>query len=79
MWGAEIIHAVIEGGRGRSVVQEIEIDEEISYMQGKVFTNFVEEIWQKHRLATNQVQKDLLELILDSFHVKFSQKYFGIQ
>ena len=50
-------------------------------MQGKIFSQFVTEIWDKYRYTNNQDQctKDILEMILDSFPSKFSQKYFGMQ
>jgi len=32
IWGAELIHAIVERGRNNSVITHIEISEEISYM-----------------------------------------------
>jgi hypothetical protein len=81
IWGAELIHAIVERGRNKSVVEYLEISEELSYLQGKVFSQFVTEIWDKYRYTNYQDQctKDILEMILESFPAKFSQKYFGLQ
>ena len=49
IWGAELIHAIVERGRSKSVVEYLEISEELSYLQGKVFTQFVTEIWDKYK------------------------------
>jgi hypothetical protein len=51
IWGAELIHAIIENGRSNSVIKSFSISEEISYLQGKVFSHFVTEVWDKYRLA----------------------------
>jgi hypothetical protein len=71
----------VERGRNKSVVEYLEISEELSYLQGKVFSQFVTEIWDKYKYTNYQDQctKDILEMILESFPAKFSQKYFGLQ
>ena len=64
----------MERGRNKSVVEYLEISEELSYLQGKVFSQFVTEIWDKYKYTTYQDQciKDILEMILESFPAKFS-------
>ena len=81
IWGAELIHAIADRGTNKSVIETLQISEEISYLQGKIFSQFVNEIWDKYRYTNYQDQctKDILEMILESFPAKFSQKYFGVQ
>ncbi len=45
-WGAELIHAIRD--HSLSQIARIEISEEITYMQGKLFSPFVTELWSKY-------------------------------
>ena len=79
IWGAELISAIIDRGQNQSVITHLEISEELIYLQGKVFSTFVTEIWEKLRNSKSQCQKDILEMILTTFHSKFNQKHYSIQ
>ena len=77
IWGAELIHAIRD--HHWSQIVSLELSAEITYMQGKLFAPFVSELWTKYCASTDRCQKDILEMLMDSFHTKFTQKHFSQQ
>ena len=77
LWGVELITLFLD-----DLIEDIHITTEVKYMQSKLFHKFLSDILDKlyHKgLPMDRCQKDILEIILNQFNVKFNQKMYAKQ
>lgn len=70
MWGVELIHLV----QSKQVLI-LELTEEVTYFQSRLFTNFITEICDKlhaNGQPLDKCKQDILEVILNQFSAKFA-------
>ena len=76
IWGVELISGFNER---RANISMLEITQEITYLQSRCFSKFITDIVDKlHNkgMPLDNCQKDILEMVLNNFNTKFSQRHF---
>ena len=66
----------------RCSIEILEISEEITYFQSRVFSKFITDLLDKLHNKGSELdacQRDILQLILSQFHSKFTQRHFPLQ
>eukprot|EP00347_Sterkiella_histriomuscorum_P001027 403373619 len=77
IWGVELIEAI--AFQNSNSIRYLHITEEIMYLQSRIFQPFIRDvIANKSKTENNQIQQDILNMILNGFHHRFTQKYVGM-
>jgi len=84
IWGVEIISALMDchATGNQMCLQALQISEEVTYFQSRIFAGFTDDLVEKlnnNGKELDNCRRDILQLILDQFASKFSQRHFGLQ